>query len=130
MGTKKGNPLPKKGNVLHRASGEGGADLDYAGAIAHALRHDLGTTHQAVKSVMRWTGASERTVKYWFAGRGGPSGEHLIALARHSDTVLAVILQLAGRQHYEGALRLIQARDALNAILAVIQRIINDGAEP
>ena len=107
MGTKKGNLLPKKGNVLHRVGREGGSDLGYAGAIADALRHDLGTTHQAVKSVMRWTGASERTVKYWFAGTGGPSGEHLIALARHSDAVLAVILQLAGRQHYEGALRLI-----------------------
>ena len=130
MGTKKGNLLPKKGNVLHRVGREGGSDLGYAGAIADALRHDLGTTHQAVKSVMRWTGASERTVKYWFAGTGGPSGEHLIALARHSDTVLAVFLQLADREHYEGALRLIQARDALSDILVVIQKIINDGAEP
>jgi hypothetical protein len=46
---------------------------------------------------MRWTGASERTVKYWFAGERGPSGDHLIALARHSDAVLYVVLALAGR---------------------------------
>jgi len=45
---------------------------------------------------MRWAGASERTVKYWFSGERGPSGDHLIALARHSDAVLYVVLALAG----------------------------------
>ena len=126
MRAKKGNSLPKKGNTLHRGGQEGVPDVDYARAIAGALRQDLGTTHQAVKSVMRWTGASERTVKYWFAGVGGPSGEHLIALARHSDMVLRVFLQLAGRQRYEGALRLIQARDTLSEILDAIQKIVDD----
>ena len=129
MRAKKGNSLPKKGNILHRGGQEGVPDVDYAGAIADALRQDLGTTHQAVKTVMRWTGASERTVKYWFAGVGGPSGEHLIALARHSDVVLRVFLQLAGRQRHEGALRLIQARDTLSEILDAIQKIVG-GPEP
>ena len=46
---------------------------------------------------MRWTGASERTVKYWFAGERGPSGEHLILLARHSDAIVLVLLALAER---------------------------------
>jgi len=41
--------------------------------------------------------ASERTVKYWFSSERGPSGDHLIALARHSDAVLYVVLALAGR---------------------------------
>lgn len=126
MRAKKGNSLPKKGNVLHRADRERGPGVDYASAIAGALRQELGMTHQAVKSVMRWTGASERTVKYWFAGVGGPSGEHLIALARHSDLVLRVFLQLAGRPTYEGALRLVQARDTLSEILDAIQRIVDD----
>lgn len=45
---------------------------------------------------MHWTGATERTVKYWFSGERGPSGDHLIALARHSDAVLYVVA-LAGR---------------------------------
>lgn len=129
MRRKTGNPLPKKGNPLHRGRRNGVPDLDYASAIAGALRQDLGTTHQAVKTVMRWTGASERTVKYWFAGVGGPSGEHLIALATHSDFVLRVILQLAGRQQYEGALRLLQARDALAEILEAIQKFVDD-ADP
>jgi len=46
---------------------------------------------------MRWTGASERTVKYWIAGERGPSREHLIALARHSDIVFHMVLMLADR---------------------------------
>jgi hypothetical protein len=50
---------------------------------------------------MRRTGASERTVKYWLAGERGPSGDHLIALARHSDAVLFMLLALAGRHVVE-----------------------------
>ena len=46
---------------------------------------------------MRWTGASERTAKYWLSGERGPSGEHLIRLAQHSDAVLITILTMAQR---------------------------------
>jgi hypothetical protein len=46
---------------------------------------------------MCWTGARERTVKYWFSGERGARGDHLVALARHSDAVLYVVLALAGR---------------------------------
>jgi hypothetical protein len=70
---------------------------DYRTAIAMALHEELDDTHRAIKMAMRWTGASERTVKYWFAGERGPSGDHLIALARHSDAALYVVLALAGR---------------------------------
>lgn len=35
----------------------------YRKAITDALRRELGPTHQAIKTVMRWTGASERTAK-------------------------------------------------------------------
>ena len=93
------------------------------------MRHELGTTHQAVKLAMRWTGASERTVKYWFAGTTGPSGEHLIALARHSDVILGVFLQRAGRKHYAGALRIIYACEQLRSMLDSIQRTVGDGDE-
>ena len=122
----KGKVLPKKGNVLHRADGKGDSDVDYAGAIAAALRQELGATHQAIKSAMRWTGASERTVKYWFAGTSGPSGEHLIALAHHSDAVLEVFLDRAGRGRHGAALRLMDAREMLGELLAMIQTIIDD----
>lgn len=61
------------------------------------LHAELGSTHRAIKSAMRWTGASERTVKYWLSGKRGLSGEHLVSLSRHSDTVLIVLLSLADR---------------------------------
>jgi hypothetical protein len=54
-------------------------------AFAMALRKELGSTHRVINSAMRWTGAGERAVKYWFAGGRGPSGDHLIAFARNSD---------------------------------------------
>lgn len=51
----------------------------------------------ALKDVMRWTGASERTVKAWRGGISIPSGEHLIALVRRSDVVLSEVLRPSGR---------------------------------
>ena len=73
--------LPKKGNKLPQG-GRGRHDgVDFNGAIAAALRKELGSTHQAVKTVMHWTGASESAVKTWLAGSHGPSGEHLVGLA-------------------------------------------------
>ncbi len=124
MRPKKGNLLPKKGKVLHRPKPGGGLGVDCAAAIATALRQELGPTHQAIKSAMKWTGASERTVKYWFAGAGVPSGEHLIALARNSDAALDALLHLAGRPRYTEALRLMQACDKLHESLEIVQNII------
>ncbi|MCL4069366.1 helix-turn-helix domain-containing protein [Pseudomonas sp. GX19020] len=93
MRIKTGTFVPKTGTDVHPE-----ADLaDYRTAIAAALRNELGLTHRAVKTAMRWTGASERTVKYWIAGERGPSGAHLIALARHSDIVFHMVLLLADR---------------------------------
>jgi len=93
MWVKMGTVVPKMGTIVH----PDGRQLDYRAAVAMALHEELGSTHRAIKSAMRWTGASERTVKYWFAGERGPSGEHLIALARHSDVVFHLILMLTDR---------------------------------
>jgi hypothetical protein len=96
--------LPKKGKKLHRVTTEFGR------TVAVALKSELGTTHQAVKTVMRWTGASERTVKHWFAGTHGPSGQHLVALACHSDAVLTRFLEAAGRHSSLVGIRLVGLR--------------------
>ncbi|HRO12141.1 XRE family transcriptional regulator [Amaricoccus sp.] len=96
MRIKMGTVVPKKGTIVHLGTDA----IDYRGASALALRLELGSTHRATKTVMRWIGASERTVKYWFAGERGPSGEHLILLARHSDMVFHMVLLQTGR--YDG----------------------------
>jgi hypothetical protein len=131
MRTKKGTIVhrkarlpPKKGTFVHRPGRGDGSDVSYAIAIATALRGELGTKHQAVKSVMRWTGASERSVKYWFAGSRGPSGSHLIALAAQSDVILEVLLQRAGRLPYVGARRLVDAYTKLQSVMEEIEDII------
>lgn len=90
---KMGTVVPKMGTIVHLDE----IPDDYRRAIAMALHAELGSTHRAIKSAMRWTGASERTVKYWFQGERGPSGEHLVSLARHSEAVLIVLLVLADR---------------------------------
>lgn len=81
------------GTFVHLETGV----ADYRSGIAAALRGELGLTYRAVKTMTRWTSASEWTVKYWIAGERGPSGEHLIALATHSDIVFHMVLLLANR---------------------------------
>jgi len=109
--------LPKKGKRFPTRDGGGRGEVGYAEAIAAALRSELGDTHQSVKTVMRWTVASERTVKNWFAGTRGPTGEHLLSLARHSNAVLEAFLRLSGRETCVPVVDLLEARAKLREIL-------------
>ncbi len=123
--------FPKKGNVVPNADGEVRLEVNYRQTIAAALHRELKGTHRAVKTTMRWTGASERTVKTWIAGSHGPSGEHLISLMCDSDEVLAGILSLAGRGEAIVALRLVEIRDRLEEIHQLIDVAIDgDGDKP
>ena len=115
--------FPKKGNVFPPGSGERISGKRYAAAIASALRAELGETHRAVKTVMRWTGANERTVKNWLAGNSGPSGEHLVSLLRHSDATLEAILLLAKRRPVLAAEKFLSARNALLEALKTIDAV-------
>jgi hypothetical protein len=98
----------------------------YPAAIACALRKQLGTTHQAVKIVMRWTGAGERTVKNWLTGASGPSGQHLVDLMRHSDNVLEILLLLAGRRKVTASMKLADLRDKLAGMVQHIDELMDD----
>ena len=91
--SKTGKFLPKECRVFPGQNDRG----SYAFVIAAALRDELGESHHATKTAIRWTGASERAVKNWFSGTSVPSGQHLIALARHSDEVFATLLILSDR---------------------------------
>ena len=125
--------FPKKGNVFPNADGEVRLEVSYRQTIAAALHRELEGTHRAVKTTMRWTGASERTAKNWIAGSHGPSGEHLISLLRHSDEVLIGLLILAGRGEAIVALRLVEMRDRLEEVREVIDALIDsdgDGDKP
>jgi hypothetical protein len=115
--------LPKKGIVFPNGENLG----TYPTSIAYALRNELGTTHQATKIVMGWTGAGERTVKNWLAGNSGPNGQHLVDLIRHSDRVLEVLLVLAGRQHIAAAQRLLDVRNKLAETVELVDTLMGEG---
>lgn len=96
----------------------------YATSIADALRTELGQSHRATKTLMRWTGASDRTAKNWLSGCCGPSGRHLIELARQSDTVLATLLGLAGRNRHMVGADLLAIRAALVTATELIEGLL------
>jgi hypothetical protein len=121
---KKGRIFPKKGNNF---LGEDGATR-YSAVIAAALRREVGGTHRAAKTVVRWTGASERTVKNWIAGATGPRGEHLIALARESDAVFEAFLLLTGKGQ-TAAGKQVNTRDTLLQIISQLQMIVDQGEQ-
>ena len=70
---------------------------DYAASIGTALRVELGNGGNAAKTIMKWTGASDRSARNWLNGFGGPTGWHLVLLARESPEVMAAVLAMANR---------------------------------
>ncbi len=84
--------LPKKGKMLHPWNGLAKSAKDYAELIAEALRLEHDETHRSVKTIMRWTGASERSVKNWLSGEIGPSGYFLMRLCVKSQAARELVL--------------------------------------
>ncbi len=119
--------FPKKGNRFPNGSNGIADESTYAVAIGRALRAELGGSHRAVKTIMTWTTANERTVKNWMAGTSGPRGDHLIGLIRHSDAVLTAVLRLAGREQALAVVDLAAVRRRLVEIEADLGRLLDDG---
>jgi hypothetical protein len=115
--------LPKKGKSFPRNGSKWAKRPNLAIEISKALRAELGATHQTVKTIMRWTCASERTIKNWLDGSHGPSGAYLIEVIRHSDAVYSLVLQLAGREQALILFRVADLRARLAAALAEIERL-------
>jgi hypothetical protein len=128
--TEKGRKLHQKGRTLHASGGDGGGEDAYAATLAAALRSELGGMRAAAKTLMRWTGAGERTAKAWLAGISGPSGDHLISLLRHSDAVFATVLRMSGRAARSGRDDLALARRHLLDALAAIDKATGSPDEP
>ncbi len=105
------------------SSGNGGAPL-LARLVAEALREHFATEPHAIKTVMIWTKASDRTVKNWFAGTHEPNGTHLIALARHSDRVFRLFLSLT-RHDLVITDQLIGLRTQLGATILMIDGLLS-----
>lgn len=130
----------KKGRKFRPVSGKtfppspgrvGSADgYEFAAVIAEVLRDTFGGSRMAVKTVMAYTGAGERTVKNWFEGRNSLNGQNLVGLVRHSDEVLEAFLLLAGREDILAGKTLVDARDKLVEMLEIIDQLqAHDSAE-
>jgi hypothetical protein len=96
----------------------------FADMVAIALRASLGGTHAAIKTTAGWTGANERTVKNWLAGRCGPCGDHFVGLVTHSDVVLDGFLELAGRRRSLAEMKILEAIEAMRGTLVTLERLM------
>ncbi len=94
--------------------------IEYQMAIATALKRELGGSHRAIKTLVKWTDVSERTAKNWLSGSHGPSGEHLINLMRCSDEVLIAVLEIADRESSKAGILLSEFRTALLRMASVV----------
>jgi len=117
---KKGNGLPETGNSLHLIKHTRTA-VDYESQVAAALRRELGGSHKAVKTLMRWTGASERTSKNWLSGSAGPNGAHLILLIGFSDAVFDAVLKLSKRTRDHPSERMASARSLIEKAVSLLE---------
>lgn len=114
--------FPKKGNLFPGGNDRENSSQGYAAIIATALRKELGNSHRATKTVMRWTGASERTVKHWLAGHHGPGGSYLIVLMSESEAVYEAVLNAADRRDAVVAARVLVAHGTLVEVMGLVER--------
>jgi hypothetical protein len=122
--------LPKTGKVLPPQGGDSGRRLPYAAAVAAALQRELGDTHRAIKIVMRWTGASDRSARTWINGLGSPSGYHLLRLARECDAVFEVVLDLTDRQEAKLGVDLHAAEVAIARAMGAFETLRRQRSTP
>jgi hypothetical protein len=116
----KGKRLPDSGKVLPSPRKRRRVPSALAVSIAKSLKEELEGSRRAAKTVIKWTGASERAVKGWIAGSSGPSAEHLISLVRHSDILFERFLEMTGRNRVMVSTELFLLRDRLTSTVEAI----------
>ena len=117
--------FPKMGKTFPN-DGERPKDrLDYRSAISAALSRELGGSHRAVKTLMSWTDASDRTVKNWLSGTHGPSGENLVEILKHSDQAMFALAELTGREELKIVTDLNQLQSVLARLMASVTNALD-----
>ena len=99
----------RKGNVIYPAGNRRRAAADRRHSPGDKDRHAVDR-------------CNERTVKNWFRCEGGPRGEHS-SPSRHSNEALEAFLPLAGRQQLIAAKKLMDARNNVAEMLALINSL-------
>lgn len=93
------------------------------------MRIELGSSWRAAKTIMKWTGASERNARNWLNGLGGPTGWHLVLLARESSEVMATILALANRNGLTVGSDLRAVRTSLRQMTGLLNEMIGSDTD-
>lgn len=101
----------------------------FALAIANALKNEFGDARSSVKTISKLTSANQRAVKNWLDGKNGPSGEFLILLCRHSESVLEAFLMLSGRSDLVKVKKYRDARIKLNEMISLLSEIEGRGED-
>jgi len=96
----------------------------FQAAIAEALRRDFGGSTAAVKRVAKLVRANERGVRNWFEARNGPSGEHLVALMRHSPSVVEIVLTISDQLDLVRLKLVVDARERVLEILVALDAVV------
>jgi hypothetical protein len=91
--------------------------------IAAALQRASVESGLQIKTVAGWTGANERTVKNWFSGQYGPSGEHLLILARHSHEVLNTMLAIMERRDLLVKQEIVESEQRIARLTVLVQEL-------
>lgn len=104
------------------------SDRAFLMLVSAALRHDLGGSAQASKSIMRWTGASERSARNWLLGDKAPNGRHLVILARYSPSIWQLVLTMAEKPAAAIAEDVFIAEAALLRAIAILAEMTSNGA--
>ena len=117
--------FPKEGKFFPGGNGSSVefTSREFAAEIAAALQRSLGSGRARIKTVAGWTGANERTVKNWFSGTYGPSGQHMVRLARYSDEVLEAFLSMAERDNLMTATKLVAIEHVVLELLGDIRQL-------
>ena len=116
MSPKTGNSFPIGRDML--------TDVEFAQVIASALKVEFGSTRHGAKTIMKWTGVSQRTAKNWLSGINAPSGVHLVLLARESNAVLKALMLMAERPEMSLGARLLSLRRLLAETLAALDEMM------
>jgi hypothetical protein len=118
--------FPNKGKFFPRRRGARRLENRvnrFAEEIAAALQRASAESGLQIKTVAGWTGANERTVKNWFSGQFGPSGEHLLVLARHSREVFKTMLAIMERQDLLIGLEFDEIEQRIERLSGLVQQL-------
>ena len=115
MVPKSGSRLPKTQISL--------SDSQLSEFIGLALRDELGGSRRAAKTIIAWTGVSDRTARAWLNGRTSPSSVHLLVMAANCSPVMAIVLRLTGHENIAIEIDLQAVETSLEQTLLAVRRL-------